>query len=236
MKNRHVFTLIELLVVISIVSLLMAILLPALKKARQRAQDIQCLTNLRQLSFVHAAYRVDYDNYFAPASAPLSSGDAAHWPYRLIPYMQDNRDLYRCPRQPGGSSNTGYNGNFKDSYMLYGMNIHFGYDATVGYPFNAHKTDYLREDDWPKIASIPFLTDVQSNTNPANGIGPMVTNWHSATGGNGLAGLKRHDDLIHIAYSDGHVSVKKKALFDGVNSTTKLSVHHKVWRVYDTQW
>ena len=59
MKTKQAFTLIELLVVVAIVALLLALLLPAIDNARDRAVTVQCLAQLRQLTMAHLTYAGD---------------------------------------------------------------------------------------------------------------------------------------------------------------------------------
>lgn len=117
------FSLIELLVVVSIISLLIAILLPALGAARERALTTQCLSTVRQIATAALTYETDMGRLPAHV-AESGTSNLAHavrspgLDVRPLyePYM--NVDYFRCAHLPSWSPSTATAANVHANYVL----------------------------------------------------------------------------------------------------------------------
>lgn len=111
MKGRiRGFTLIELLVVIAIIAILAAILFPVFAKAREKARQASCASNLKQIALAFAMYVQDYDEHFPwccyprgekgnpiPRWRPITNNsNDPRYNGTLMPYIK-NRQVFVCP-------------------------------------------------------------------------------------------------------------------------------------------
>jgi prepilin-type N-terminal cleavage/methylation domain-containing protein len=170
MYKRKGFTLIELLVVIAIIALLMAILMPALKRIRDQSETVGCLSNLRQWGIIFEIYAQDNEGRFWGTAGPQSW--VSHIHIFSPKYIDIVNKIWFCPTakrlqfengvgRPFSIFNAWHDANTAGSY---GIN---GYVCTYSPPFDFIKF-YGRgvptKDGWetsnvPGANNIPLLVD-----------------------------------------------------------------------------
>ena len=97
MRARRGFTLIELLVVIAIIAILAAILFPVFAKAREKARQTSCLSNMKQINLAVLMYTSDYDETYPGVRMCYQvNGVGVSWRRLVVPYIR-NQSLFQCP-------------------------------------------------------------------------------------------------------------------------------------------
>ena len=90
MKRESYFTFVELLITVSVVIILLSLLLPALNKARAKANSAACTGNLKQIGLMVTQYANDFDDFLVSTNVPRVTGSAnrATW-YEAYSFFTD---------------------------------------------------------------------------------------------------------------------------------------------------
>lgn len=132
LKKSFYFTLVELLIVISIIAILAALLLPALKKVKDKGREIACVSNLRQINVALNNYSSDHNDFLpAPTWGFPTNVEGGYyswtWTSRLVLCNYISQKIYYCPSGSSKIKDILYNEKLAKSgnYQMvhYGMNI-----------------------------------------------------------------------------------------------------------------
>jgi len=210
------FTLVELLVVIAVIAILSCLLLPALKNARAKGQEIVCASNLRQLSVAGTEYSNDYNGHY-PHHSYYSASRPMVWQL-LLPYQGAQpipvsagweaslkmSGIYVCPSHSypfyiGSDTAEGVRDYRRGSYAYpyYLTRYKMG-----NLPLPSEKIEFLDAANDPDSKDYPqclvFDNYFENDSNP--------TALYYSDGSPCVVAFKRHHVGFNACFADGHVT------------------------------
>ncbi|HAZ63177.1 MAG TPA: hypothetical protein DCZ72_06150 [Armatimonadetes bacterium] len=226
--RKRAFTLIELLVVIAIIAILAAILFPVFAKAREKARQSSCSSNLKQIGLAALQYIQDHDEmmfggWLGTVNGPSVAGVNWKWMDMIQPYVKSNQ-LYDCPSQK----------NKFPSYIPATGNNYGSYRINCAYWGGGNATGAAR---WHSIGAVQvpagtiWVTEGCNNhfevawENVAANPAPAVTGGIPSLAQAGLP----HFDTANVVFCDGHV---KPLRMDDLVRANANNVY-SVWTVQD---
>ncbi len=203
MKNKG-FTLIELLVVIAIIAILAAILFPVFAKAREKARQITCLSNEKQLGLGFIQYTQDYDEHY-PCGTYASNHYGQGWAGQLYTYVKSAK-LYTCPDD---SSTLNPNDTSATSPVSYMYNLNVGEDDTTITSFGNIHGNSVPQAAFTSTSKTVILCEnfgfrYQANvTNPQEAQSPAGNGVTHAVSGFYQTGYMGGRDASNVGYDGG---------------------------------
>ena len=210
MHRRKGFTLIELLVVIAIIAILAAILFPVFARAREKARQTSCLSNVKQITVGIQMYTQDY-NEMLPRARFWDSANLQHYLYTraIRPYVM-NEQLFICPSHGGAEYAEDWGSSPNRMNLSYGFNWdNNGSDAKLANIMRPSETILLA--DAQGYLFRPELNPVVSETENSR-IQP------------------RHNQQANLGFVDGHAkSYAANAIESRHGLTADLTGNGQPW-------
>ena len=209
MKRRG-FTLIELLVVIAIIAILAAILFPVFARAREKARQSSCSSNVKQQMTGILMYCQDFDEKFplsfiepgAMWTTPDGTDTTGDMPWMIVidPYLK-NTQIFNCP-----SISTAWDGGAATAYVSYGYNENLSGIAQARCNFNAE---------------LCAVADGGTDGNYS------ILESYGTDNGRPSIDLDRHNEGVNCGFADGHAKWVKGSnipqdAYDGADPDTMV--------------
>ncbi len=222
------FTLIELLVVIAIIAILASMLLPALTRAKRKAAQARCQSNLRQLAMGTHMYIDDNQDTFPGPGSRATYGfhkeDWIYWrtntaiypPVQRSPIVRDlgsvSRDLFRCPldiNDKERSQIADKNGPYLYSYTMTSYDLEGSRNPGMTSIFTGGQDYYFKMADVRRPADKIMLAEEQTSHDRGESYRPGDVGLSIINDGRWLATgdsiTVRHEGKGDVAFADGHV-------------------------------